>query len=131
MTNLTLTYQPADTSVLVTWVDDDNTLTTDDGSLLYLLSYNISITDTDILLVSTNITLNASLLSSTDFFSHELSEEFLVGGVTLGLLVVVCSFDQVSPPLEEWLETGGGEGLSNLLSIVEASGGEGETGQKE
>lgn len=99
VTDLSATFIPGNNSVVVRWEDSNNTIELD-GNFTYLLSYNISVGDTQLL---SNDTELAPSNSSTVFY-HTISEgSFIQSGVTITVVVNAC--DEVGSSVANTVST--------------------------
>lgn len=121
VTNLSLTYNPTNSSVLVRWADDCNTMMPD-LNLTYLLSYNISITSTDIVLLTNDNTIAYPEDEMQTTFSEEISSAgFIVEGVSVCVTVTAFTLSEEGPANERSVDVGGSKWIfvdSALLSIA-------------
>lgn len=99
VTDLSATFIPGNNSVVVRWEDSNNTIELD-GNFTYLLSYNISVGDTQLLSNDTELTPS----NSSTVFYHTISEgNFIQSGVTITVVVNAC--DEVGSSVASMVST--------------------------
>lgn len=102
--NLSVTLED-DNTVLVMWEDSLNMLT-ENGT--YQLSYNISVTSTEVILLMGEVEIAPN--NSTELYSYRVSVEgFIQPGVSVNVVVVACDSVDVSPAVNANVSTPGGK----------------------
>ncbi len=97
VTNFTGMYVESNNTVVVMWSDTKNSRTAEQ-TLTYVLSYNISVTSGDILLLSGNATFTPDDMMTT-MFSYSISEgDFIQSGVVVNVAIIVCDMLGTSSP---------------------------------
>ena len=113
VTSFTGMYVESNDSVIVTWSDMDN-VRTDDRTLAYFLSYNISVGD-GIVLLSDNATVTPDDVTTT-MFSYTISEgDFIQSGVMVNVIIRVCDMLGSSSPIEVTVNVTGGTYIRSYI----------------